>query len=811
MNKASIASILNTDTPCTYVPSSMKPAVSANSTETLTPFSSSTLAAITNADSGFLDNTRSPFITPLKTHEQYSQEQTHVFSHNNFSLSNNLVLPRPPLSSDRQNPMQSRADGDEIRVPANFHSTFHTNFPIHTGAATNIVQSIPRIQLVPNEDVGIYKNLNAIVLNRDLLDTMGRQTDATANAYMKVPDTLRQVFDFKNTIVSTDPNNPLVEQNKAVRKKRFRRTKQQMLEDAMKAKEKGENDVKVSSPLSAPPKRGRKRARNLNFQRPQDRLKRPRNGYMIFMNEVYEETKLKNPNLKFGEISAAIGERWKNMSKEEQMPYHHKHEQEKLMYENAKQAMSKGAICFVEENIPSSSPSSEQKATNKTFENDPSASSTSILIPSQLLTPKSPAAKLPTLKLTPTSVSTSSNDMIIGGRAKLSQHAPFMQSPSASENIIKATASARGLPPATLLVTPLTTPCETDEIQKSTSIEELFEGVQSKTVVNTAEKSKSSNLDKGVADGDNLPSNLSPNSNEQIMFIEGDQKNEKIQKDQDISKIVSGGLKTEGLVLVDDYEDGGDDLEGMGVEEITQSLSPTYGTPQLKVEKRKGRGGKEEKVWEEKVKLDQERQKKKSEINIDLLMKESVTYGSRTSGRNNSTKKVTRSLLKGKQILNKDINRDFTPRREGLRSARRSSINNTKLTRSRNRSSPSKSVDDIASSSKSSPNILKDDDSHDMIEVDSDNTSDYDSDTSNDTRNKWHFPIVGTKTSPGLTPYRKRKVNSIDEDINESNATNKHGRSVGNRGGRRGQRTTRNANNSEDVSVKKVYKRRKVY
>ncbi|RIA96155.1 high mobility group box domain-containing protein, partial [Glomus cerebriforme] len=83
------------------------------------------------------------------------------------------------------------------------------------------------------------------------------------------------------------------------------------------------------------------RAKRNYTKKPLDRLKRPRNGYMIYMNEVYEDVKRKNPHLKFGELSSLIGVKWKEMSKVEQMPYHQKHEEEKAAYESAKLAMSR--------------------------------------------------------------------------------------------------------------------------------------------------------------------------------------------------------------------------------------------------------------------------------------------------------------------------------------------------------------------------------------------------------------------------------------------------------------------------------------
>ncbi|CAG8437518.1 9048_t:CDS:2 [Funneliformis mosseae] len=86
-------------------------------------------------------------------------------------------------------------------------------------------------------------------------------------------------------------------------------------------------------------------------KKPLDRLKRPRNGYMIYMNEVYEDVKRKYPNLKFGELSTQIGIQWKNMTKTEQMPYHQRHEEEKNAYESAKLAMSRSNLQIVEETI----------------------------------------------------------------------------------------------------------------------------------------------------------------------------------------------------------------------------------------------------------------------------------------------------------------------------------------------------------------------------------------------------------------------------------------------------------------------------
>ncbi|CAG8532919.1 14026_t:CDS:2, partial [Acaulospora colombiana] len=726
---------------------------------------STTPAAIANMDSGFLDVTRSPFSTPLQTHHQYSQEQTHAFPHrHNFPLPDNSVASRHSPINDRS---LLQPNADVTRSSSNFHSAFHPNFPVHVGAAANIVQNIPRIQLVPNEEAGIYKNLNAIVLNRDLLDTMGRRTDATADAYMKVPDTLRQVFDFKNTIVSTDPNNPLVEQNRAARKKRFRRTKQQMMEDAMKAKEKDGNIFTGSS--SASPKRGRKRTKSsFSIQRPQDRLKRPRNGYMIFMNEVYEETKLKNPNLKFGEISAAIGERWKNMSKEEQMPYHHKHEQEKIQYENAKQAMSKGTICFVEENIsppPSEYQKGAREASNKSPDNG--SSSTSFTIPSQLLTPKSPVAKLPTPKLTSTtseSVS-SSRDTIMGGRTKLPRHASTIQSPPASENIIKISATERGSPATPLLVTPLTAfTSETDEIQSSAPINEIpSKPATNKSIENSIPFSHSTSRSSG-SNGSDI--NGSDHCDDENHMKRGDNSSQK-----------SSSKSNEKLHLIEDARD----IESPSTNDASE----------LEIKSQKGRGrGVDDFGGEEEEKL---AEKELVDDDDEVESINSERKNARSRRQTISVDRVTRSsLLKGKFALRNNPSRESTTRRGSLRIAKLLSTKERASAKVHNRS-----LSNSCESAKSSSIVQRSDDNSEEDEVDSDSVDDEDdSDSNSDTRNKWHFPIVGTKTSPGLTPYRKRKVSSID-GTDESKATGNPSR-TGSRGGRRGRRTTRNAGDVED-------------
>ncbi|CAI2164746.1 1456_t:CDS:2 [Funneliformis geosporum] len=114
-----------------------------------------------------------------------------------------------------------------------------------------------------------------------------------------------------------------------------------------KSKKKGQtnnNDVDDTNSSTIRPKR--------NYtKKPLDRLKRPRNGYMIYMNEVYDDVKRNHPHLKFGELSTQIGIQWKKLTKAEQMPYHQKHEEEKNAYESAKLAMSRTNLQIVEETI----------------------------------------------------------------------------------------------------------------------------------------------------------------------------------------------------------------------------------------------------------------------------------------------------------------------------------------------------------------------------------------------------------------------------------------------------------------------------
>ncbi|CAG8571360.1 1572_t:CDS:2, partial [Cetraspora pellucida] len=206
----------------------------------------------------------------------------------------------------------------------------------------------PQIQLVPDGDLANFNRANSMILNHEVLDAMSMKTAAAAEAYNMAADSWRRasqtLFEYESSFEN---------QNKPKRKYKKKLSRGNSGSDAD----------------------------NRRMQ-PHERLKRPRNGYMIFMNEVYEETKAKNPRMKFGEISAAIGARWKNMSKREKMPYHKKHEDEKAMYESAKLAMSKSNLCIVEEKIPIQI---EQKANSKAP-------------PPQLLTPKSPAATLKTPK-----------------------------------------------------------------------------------------------------------------------------------------------------------------------------------------------------------------------------------------------------------------------------------------------------------------------------------------------------------------------------------------------------------------------------
>ncbi|GES79540.1 non-histone chromosomal protein 6 [Rhizophagus clarus] len=119
------------------------------------------------------------------------------------------------------------------------------------------------------------------------------------------------------------------------------------------------NNDSIDIPLPPPPPLSENFSENSSMSRPKrnytkkplDRLKRPRNGYMIYMNEVYDDVKRKHPNLKFGELSSLIGVQWKEMSKAQQMPYHQKHEEEKAAYEAAKLAMSRTNLQIVEETI----------------------------------------------------------------------------------------------------------------------------------------------------------------------------------------------------------------------------------------------------------------------------------------------------------------------------------------------------------------------------------------------------------------------------------------------------------------------------
>lgn len=50
--------------------------------------------------------------------------------------------------------------------------------------------------------------------------------------------------------------------------------------------------------------------------------KRPPNAFILFRNEVFKKVKLDNPNNSSRELSKIIGDMWKQMSKENKLPYH---------------------------------------------------------------------------------------------------------------------------------------------------------------------------------------------------------------------------------------------------------------------------------------------------------------------------------------------------------------------------------------------------------------------------------------------------------------------------------------------------------
>jgi hypothetical protein len=66
--------------------------------------------------------------------------------------------------------------------------------------------------------------------------------------------------------------------------------------------------------------------------------KKALSAYMFFATENRAAIKAENPNLTFGELAKAVGDKWKTMSDEDKKPYTDKATADKARYEREKAA-----------------------------------------------------------------------------------------------------------------------------------------------------------------------------------------------------------------------------------------------------------------------------------------------------------------------------------------------------------------------------------------------------------------------------------------------------------------------------------------
>ncbi|BFZ58768.1 hypothetical protein PYCC9005_005833 [Savitreella phatthalungensis] len=85
-----------------------------------------------------------------------------------------------------------------------------------------------------------------------------------------------------------------------------------------------------AAPVAAAPARGGKKEKDPNAP------KRPLSSYMLFTQDHREVVKAENPDIAFGAIGKALGDKWKSMSDAEKKPYEDKAKKAKADYETAK-------------------------------------------------------------------------------------------------------------------------------------------------------------------------------------------------------------------------------------------------------------------------------------------------------------------------------------------------------------------------------------------------------------------------------------------------------------------------------------------
>ncbi|MCJ1277439.1 Non-histone chromosomal protein 6 [Puttea exsequens] len=70
--------------------------------------------------------------------------------------------------------------------------------------------------------------------------------------------------------------------------------------------------------------------------------KRGLSAYMFFANEQRDGVRAENPNITFGQVGKALGEKWKALTAKEKEPYEKKAKADKDRYESEKQSYNAG-------------------------------------------------------------------------------------------------------------------------------------------------------------------------------------------------------------------------------------------------------------------------------------------------------------------------------------------------------------------------------------------------------------------------------------------------------------------------------------
>jgi len=88
------------------------------------------------------------------------------------------------------------------------------------------------------------------------------------------------------------------------------------------------------------PKQAKPKAKETKVKRKKDPAapKRGLSAYMFFANENRDKVREENPGIKFGEVGKILGEKWKELTDKDKVPYEKKAQEDKERYETEKAA-----------------------------------------------------------------------------------------------------------------------------------------------------------------------------------------------------------------------------------------------------------------------------------------------------------------------------------------------------------------------------------------------------------------------------------------------------------------------------------------